>query len=139
MTTLAWPELQSGCWVKVNINLQINVFVFISNSISHFTLSCLEKNYDLGLKVGNIFLSIIFKFSMVSAQYLPLRAVFYWFYEVICRHCESIVLLKRCYLLEKKRLHRFIKPHLLNFQNFQPSELLRFWPKCQLQSLATRL
>ena len=27
-------------------------------------------------------------------------------------------------MLEKKRLHRFIKTQLLNFQNFQPDELL---------------
>ena len=63
-------------------------------------------------------LSMLFKFSMISAQNFPLRAVFYQFYDVICRHCEPVVLLKRCYLLEKKRLHRFIKTHLLNFQNF---------------------
>ena len=69
-------------------------------------------------------LSIIFKFSMTSAQYLLLRAVFYRFYDVIFRHCESIVLLERCYLLEKKRLHRLIKPPLLNFQYFQLGELL---------------
>ena len=49
---------------------------------------------------------------------------FYRFYDVICNHRESVVLLKRCYLLEKKRLHRFIKPQLLNFPNFQPSQLL---------------
>ena len=26
---------------------------------------------------------------MISAQYLPLKAVFYRFYGVICRHCAS--------------------------------------------------
>ena len=41
-------------------------------------------------------LSIIFKFSMISAQYLPLKAVFYRFYDVICRHCASIFVLKHC-------------------------------------------
>ena len=41
-------------------------------------------------------LSIIFKFSMISAQYLPLKAVFYRFYDVICRHCASVVVLKYC-------------------------------------------
>ena len=61
---------------------------------------------------------------MITAQYLPLRAFIYQFYDVICRHRESIVLPKRCYLLEKKRLHRFIKPQLLNFPNFQPGQLL---------------
>ena len=30
------------------------------------------------------------------SQYLPLKAIFYRFYEVICRHCESIVVLKHC-------------------------------------------
>ena len=60
---------------------------------------------------------------MISAQYLPLRAVFYRFYDVICRHCESVVLLKRCYLLEKKKLHRFVKSQLLNFPNFQHAQL----------------
>ena len=42
-------------------------------------------------------------------------------------------------MLEKKRLHRFIKPQLLDFQNFQPGKLLRLWPKSQPQPLATRL
>ena len=36
----------------------------------------LEKNYDACLKVAKKLLSIIFKFSMISAQYLLLRAVF---------------------------------------------------------------
>ena len=70
--------------------------VFIGNSIFHFSLSCLEKNYDLRFKVAKKLLIIIFKISMISAQYLPLKAVFYQFYDVICRHCESIVVLKRC-------------------------------------------
>ena len=61
---------------------------------------------------------------MISVQYLPLRAFFYRFYDVICRHGVSIALLKRCYLLEKKRLHRFIKPQLLNFPNFKTGQLL---------------
>ena len=61
---------------------------------------------------------------MSSAQYFPLKAVFYGFYDVIYRHCESIVVLECCYLLEKKRLHRFIKPQLFNFHSFQPGELL---------------
>ena len=56
----------------------------------------LEKNYDLRLKVAKKLLSIIFKFSMISAQYLPLKAVFHRFYDVICRHCKSIVVFKRC-------------------------------------------
>ena len=62
---------------------------FINNSIFYFSLSCLGKNYDLSLKVAKKLLSIIFKFSMISAQYLPLKAVFYRFYGVICRHCAS--------------------------------------------------
>ena len=96
----------------------------MQNSIFHFSLICLDKNYDLGLKVAKKLLSILFKFSMISAQHLPMRAVFYRFYVVICRHCESIVVLKCCQFLEEKRLHRFIKLQLLNFQNFLPGKLL---------------
>ena len=44
--------------------------------ISYFSLSCLEKNYDLSLKVTKNLLSIIFKFTMISAQYLLLSAFF---------------------------------------------------------------
>ena len=119
-----WPKSQSWCLAKVNINLKIHVLFFISNSIFHFGLSCLEKNCDLGLNIAKKLLSIIFKFNMISAQYLPLKAVFYRFSEVICRHRESIFLLISFYLLEKKRLHRFIKTQLLNFPNFQPGRLL---------------
>ena len=36
----------------------------------------------------------------ISAQYLPLKAVSFQFYDIIQRHCESIVVLKR---KEKKR------------------------------------
>ena len=39
-------------------------------------------------------------------------------------YSESVVLLKHCYLLDKERRHRFIKPQLLNFPNFQPSQML---------------
>ena len=35
-----------------------------------------EKNYDLRLNVAKTLLSIIFKFSLISAQYLSLKAVF---------------------------------------------------------------
>ena len=49
--------------------------VFISNSIFRFSLSCFDKNYDLRLKVAKKLLSIILKFSMTSAQYVPLKAV----------------------------------------------------------------
>ena len=45
----------------------------MSNSIFHFSLGCLEKNYDLRLTVAKRLLSIIFNFSMISAQYFPLR------------------------------------------------------------------
>ena len=79
----------------------------------------LEKNYDLHLKGSKKLLSIIFEFSMISAQYVPLKAVFYQFCDVICRHCESVVVLQHRQLLEKKRLHRFMKSQLFNFQNFQ--------------------
>ena len=64
-----WPRLQGGCLVKANINLQIDVLIFISNSIFHFSLSCFEKNYDLRLKVAKKLLSTIFKFHMISAQF----------------------------------------------------------------------
>ena len=55
---------------------------------------------------------------------LAIEGIFYRFYETICRHREFIVLLKCGYLLEKKRLHIFIKPQLLNLPNFQPDYLL---------------
>ena len=87
---------KSGWLVKVNIYLSIHVLVFASNSIFYFILSCLEKNYDLRLKDTKKLLSIIFQFSLISGQYLPLKAVFYRFCDVSCRHCESIVVLKRC-------------------------------------------
>ena len=106
------------------VYLQINIFVVINNSIFHSSLSCLEKNYDLRHKTAKKQLSIILKLSMISVQCFPQRAVFYRFYNVICRNCKSVLLLKRCYLLEKKKLQRFIKPKLLNFQNCQPSQLL---------------
>ena len=55
---------------------------------------------------------------------LAIKGIFYQFYDVICRHCESIVLLKRCYLLEKNKLHTFIKSQFLNFPNFQHGQFL---------------
>ena len=88
-----WSKLQIECLVKVNINLQIYVLILVSNSIFHFSLSCLEKNYNSRLKVSKKWLSIILKFSLISSQNLPLRAVFYRFYDAICRHCESAVVL----------------------------------------------
>ena len=47
-------------WFLCNSNTGLSgkvgayVLVFISNSIFHFSLSCLEKNYDLSLKVAKI-------------------------------------------------------------------------------------
>ena len=52
------------------------MFFFISNSTFHLCLSSLQKNYDLSLKVVKKVLSITFKFSMISAQYVPLKAFF---------------------------------------------------------------
>ena len=52
------------------------MFFFISNSTFHLCLISLQKNYDLSLKVVKKVLSIIFKFSMISAQYVPLKAFF---------------------------------------------------------------
>ena len=106
------------------VYLQINILVFISISIFHSSLSCLEKDYDLRHKSAKKKLSIILKLSMISAQCFPQRAVFYRFRNVICRNCKSVLLLKRCYFLEKKKLQRFIKAKLLNFQNCQPGQLL---------------
>ena len=54
----------------------MHLLVFIRNSIFYFSLNYLAKNYDLSLKVAKTLLGIIFKFSMISAQYLPLRAFF---------------------------------------------------------------
>ena len=52
------------------------MFFFISNSTFHLCLISLQKNYDLSLKVVKKVLSITFKFSMISAQYVPLKAFF---------------------------------------------------------------
>ena len=52
------------------------MFFFISNSTFHLCLSSLQKNYDLSLKVVKKVLSITFKFSMISAQYVSLKAFF---------------------------------------------------------------
>ena len=124
MATLAWMAK----WMlgKVNVNLYIHVFVFISNSIFHFSLSCLVQNYDFSLKVAKTFLSIIFKFSLISVWYLPLRAAFYRYQIVSSPRVEInwIYCSNSCYLLEKKGLQRFIKPQLLNFQDFQSGQLL---------------
>ena len=64
----------------------MQVFVLISKSIFYFTISCLGQYYNFSLKVARKLPSVIFKFSMISAWHLPLRAVFYWFYDFICRH-----------------------------------------------------
>ena len=47
--------------------------VFINNFLFHFSLSFLGKNYDVGLKVAKMVLSIVSKFNMISAQYSPWR------------------------------------------------------------------
>ena len=64
---------------------EIHVFVFTCNSIILFSLRCLEQNYDFCLKVPKRLLSVIFRFNMISAWYLALRAVFYLFHGIICR------------------------------------------------------
>ena len=51
------------------------MFFFISNSTFHLRLRCLQKNYDLSLKVVKKVRSI-FKFSMISAQYVLMKAFF---------------------------------------------------------------
>ena len=51
------------------------MFFFISNSTFHLRLRCLQKNYDLSLKVVKKVRSI-FKFSMISAQYMLMKAFF---------------------------------------------------------------
>ena len=63
---------------------RVQVFVFMSNP--YFSLTWLRQNYDFSLKVAKKLLSVIFKFNMISASHFPLRAVFYRFYDVICRH-----------------------------------------------------
>ena len=79
------------------LHISVDWFLYNGNTGLNCKVDAwLEKNYALHLKVAKKLLSIIFKFSMISAQYLPLKAVFYRFYDVICRHCESIVVLKCC-------------------------------------------
>ena len=50
-----------------------------------FFVSVLAKLY-LSLKVANKLLGVSFKFNMISARHLQLRAVFLSIYDVICRH-----------------------------------------------------
>ena len=79
------------------LHISVDWFLYSGNTGLNCKVDAwLEKNYDLRLKVAKKLLSIIFKFSMISAQYLPLKAVFYRFYDVICRDCASIFVLKHC-------------------------------------------
>ena len=94
------------------------------NSIFHFNLSCLEKNYDLILKAAKKLQSIIFKFSIIFSSVLAIEGIIYRFYNIIFTHRESVAQLKGWCLLEKKKFHRFIKPQWLNLSNFQPGQLL---------------
>ena len=70
-------------WITKSWQVWETRFCFICNSIFLFSFSCLRQNYDFWLKVSKKLLSLIFKFNMISAWYLPLRAVFYWFYDTI--------------------------------------------------------
>ena len=107
---------------------------YSERKISQCILPLRNSIFNFSLKVVKKLLSVIFKFNMVSVWHLPSRTVFYRFYDVICRHhivsgtreelkLIYFFLLKRCYLLERKRLHRF-KSQLLNSPNFQPGQLL---------------
>ena len=78
-------------WLLEKLIFRYTFWFFLSNFMFHFSLSCFDKNNDLLLKFAKALLSIIFKFSMISVQYLLLRADFYRFYDVICRHCEFTV------------------------------------------------
>ena len=71
-----------GCKHSIHVNIyffckQLHVFVFISNSILHFSLSCLQQNYDFCLKVAKKLLSATVKFSKISAWHLPLKGVYF--------------------------------------------------------------
>ena len=113
--------------------------VFISNSIFHFCLSCLEKNYDLCLKVAKKLLSIIFKFSIISVQYLSLREVFYRSYDFICRHCESIVVLKPLATgLQHVRLFFSRSKWTMKIQRGNQCIMLFKWDWCDLLLLDTK-
>ena len=54
----------------------------------HFSFQpqLLRANYDSSFKVAKKLLTVIFKLNMISTWHLPLKAVFYRFYDVICRH-----------------------------------------------------
>ena len=54
----------------------------------HFSFQpqLLRANYDSSFKVAKKLLTAIFKLNMISTWHLPLKAVFYRFYDVICRH-----------------------------------------------------
>ena len=47
----------------------------------------LRQNYNFSLEVARNLLGVIFKFYIISSWHLSLRANFYQFYDVICRHC----------------------------------------------------
>ena len=118
MNQLEWD---SGCLVKVNVILQIHNLFFISNSIFDLSLSCLEKHYDLSLKIYKNLLSLIFKFSLLSAQCSPLSE---FFIDFMTSFVDVVLLVKSCYLLQHKILYRFIKSPFINFSNFQSGQLL---------------
>ena len=97
------------------------VFSILATSRSCGNIHCSYQHYQPGKTTLHFSVLMI---EYLVAKILPLRADFYRFYDVVCKHCEFIVVLKRCQLLEKKRLHRFIKPQLLNFRNLQPGKFL---------------
>ena len=59
------------------VNWQVwDIFISISNSIFHFSISCLGQDINYSLKVAKIWLGEIFKFSNILVWYLPLGATF---------------------------------------------------------------
>ena len=98
------------------VYLQINILVFISISIFHSSLSCLEKDYDLRHKSAKKKLSIILKLSMISAQCFPQRAVFYRFRNVICRNCKSVFYLSVVIFQKRKNFRGLSRRSCLTFK-----------------------
>ena len=68
-----------------------------------FFVSVLAKLY-LSLKVANKLLGVSFKFNMISARHLQLRAVFLSIYDVICRHRTELFHDGGCYHIETSQL-----------------------------------
>ena len=105
----------------------MHVLIFISNSIFHFSLSFLGQNYDFSLTAAKKLLKhniqMEHEFSLIFVIERSFFINFMTSFVDILLLSESIFLRKCCHLLEKKRIHWFIKHQLLNFPCFQPGEL----------------